>query len=177
MGWGVQPPVRLRFAANQEGKRESAAEYENEYFRSRRRVTFTVASATRGLRCDRPACWLCLGTVIGRRVCATSTSAGECARRHSLFGSPGNRRYPAGHRHGAESRGAELDRGDAGAARRTAGSADDSTVEQSRLGRGLLDLAQQPISVDVGALGDAAPQRCRLGPAALAAGRFLVALL
>ena len=141
--WGIKPRSGVGSFANQSPKHESAPEYENENFRTRRRTWASVACALRGLWCNRPARWLRIRTVFGGRVLPTACSP-RCGSRHrgyvsgSRSGEPARPAIDRSDR--AEPGGWKLDRRHAAASRGAIGNAHPAPFLESCLDPWILDV-------------------------------------
>ena len=179
--WGIKPRAGVGSSANQPPKRESAAGYENENFRTRRRIEVPVARAIRGLWCDWPARWLRVRTVFSVSDCPAASSSRSASRHHGVFFSStrgsGPARTAGNGSCRAESRGRKLNRCHAAATGGAVGNADTAPVVESRMGAWILDVEKQSVPVVGRTLGSAAAHGRGLDSAALAAGRHIMAVL
>jgi len=170
--WGIKPRAGVGSFANQAPKCESAARYENENFRTHRRVKVSVVSAIRGLWCDWPARWLRIRTVFSGGV-GPAAAASRRPPSHGVFFTGSRRSDPAGttddRSRGSQSSGWKLDRCHATATGGAVGNDDTASVVESCMGPWILDVEEQSVPVDGRSLGSPAACRRRVDSAALAA--------
>ena len=170
--WGIKPRPGVGSFANQPPKRESAAEYENENFRTRRRTWISVVCAIRGLWCDWPACWLRIRTVFGGRLVSAPCCACSVTGHGGYLSGPRGcdpARNAVDRGDCAEPSGSKLDRRYAAASRGAVGNTHRASIVESCLGSRILDMEQQSVPMDGRTLGSSSTRGRSLDSAALAA--------
>jgi hypothetical protein len=155
--------------------------YENHYFRPQRRGGQAGVGRGRGRGLDWTSGRLRFRAFVCCCIRSATTTADLAGSRRLLHARADfcSRASRAGfHRHdGAKPHRRQLHRCDASTSDGAAGSAERAANARPRVGAGLLELAEQPISMDGGPLGRAAAFRRSMGAATLAGGGNFLALL